>query len=493
MLSLGWCILLLSLIAMNRADELQLSAANEDLLFYYNGETHWATPCAVAITKTTAFFIQNPFEANQVITPVTLPAGTTAAGAIAQTDSHSTIGVWLGTAAPSGTISWAFSGDCKTVAPPSVTYNYPGVTWNQAVNWRPEIYPGETESGWIITAFAANNRFLEFEIDIVGNMLAPSPDGDFPLPSFTGAVHTVVGYGQGAPHTANTPYVAETLTRQISAQDSHTGELALIDPNSHGPIPAFRYFPNIRGWQAGIKQDLNAVGILFALALIDPEPGNTLGYILGFLPSLDQPKTIEYKFDNPLTDRWKAVSGGFVFQAGPSGLIAYTTIVTGTAKPGGDLALRTVVFDNGAGTLTLLPTPTIINQTNTSWIPDTPSFLATRTYLGDPDWIYFSAQRPAGPVIFRIPFTAPTASELSTLLKKTQAPSQYKEGFVDNSIGGAKDCDSQKLCRMLNTDPDCGSMCCNAIPPPPGSHHFSVICCSDCNCGNCVNNPGKCV
>jgi hypothetical protein len=168
-----------------------------------------------------------------------------------------------------------------------VTYNNLGVTWNQAVNWRPEVYPGELESGWINTAFAANNRFLEFELYIVGNKIAPSPDGDYPLPSFARAIHTVVGYGQGAPHTANTPYVAETLTRQISAQDSHTGELALIDPNSQGPIPAFCYFPNIRGWQAGIKKDISVVGLLFALALIDPEPGDTLGYILGFLSSLD--------------------------------------------------------------------------------------------------------------------------------------------------------------------------------------------------------------
>jgi hypothetical protein len=460
-------LLVLCLFVPLFAKEVQLIAPNETLTGYWPGDMTMTDQerCSIAITKSKVFriigFNNNPKSQ-------TLPTNTTAAAVVY---NAGTTAYWLLVADNKGTITSMFSDiNCQTPFRPEWDYpvfKFPGTQWDSAVT---RLNPNR--AGQTTATFIGDNLMVEFSFyDETGQ---PYITNQLKVPwTFDTTPRTVVGFGDALPFPGSSkPSIA--VARQDQTDSKGTGELVLIDPSKKSP-PVIRYFPNLRGWQSTITKS----GVS-AIALIDPSEGESMGYILGYAPGQDQPQTIPFPFN--ATERWSTGASWVVLSDQTSGLGIF---LVGEQAPGGPTYFRFVSQTNG--NFQLLPTTLPLTSDSSTWISDTPSFIsAPTTFNNVRKYLYVSAQRIKGPVVFQVPFP-----KLSTLLRpggsrtQTHLLQRQKRSVL---------CNSSEPCKTLTPAKSCSSdpACCQTYLPPGGSRFMSA-CCQDCNLGNCVGNPGQCV
>jgi len=402
--------------------------------------------------------------------------------------------MWLGIAEDDGTITWYMTFvNCQSKFDRMQGYpsmNFPGTTWDVAITKR--VGTG----AFNMPTFIGNNKIAVFTFDQGTGIPQLQYTVKIPWNFVSTKTRTVVGYGNSFPFPgSSSPSLA--VARELSDGKNQTGELLLIDPDTgHATV---KYLSNIRGWQSGpLSANSEDDTDVAAIALIDPDPGDSNGFILGFLPNKGQPTAIPYPWKP--SQRWSAgVSWTSISQTEWLGVF-----VVGTAKPGTtSLTLRFVVITT-SGSFALSPKAVPIKTSKPVWIPDTPSFLSAPADLESQNsLLWFSAQNKDGPVIFVIPY--PNIKEILQPLYATNfttplSEHQYDKGSTpwvphfssEESQKRSVLCDTKSLCKLLSPGDDCGSKCCQTyLQSKP--HQFISACCRDCNLGNCVGDPGACV
>lgn len=461
-------LLVLVLLAVGASSKkLQLNAKGESVLLFWPGDfsqTHQET-CAIAITNKTIWRIKDW----KVYGSQPLPVGTTAAALIY---NYASTALWLGFSVQDTITWWSTSYSCQEPFDPGFqhpSFSFPGTIWDRGLTVRPEDNQLQN-----LATFIGDNLLVRFGFDQGTGWPFIAEKYSLPV-SFPGASRTVVGFGKGLPFSGTTT-PSLVVAREIVTNAGSTGELILIDPTKSHSHPVLRYMPNIAGWQSHYTSKSVA-----AIALINPFGQVQTGTCLGFIPGIDQPLSISIPWT--ATQRWSSAVAWTQISATSS----VGMFLVGQAQPGGPLTLRYVYMGNN-GTFYLLDKRETFNETDPLWIPETFAFISAPSHAGsDDNEIFFTAQNSKGPVLFDVLINPIPADELKKVAKDSpQAPIlslQEKRSVL---------CDSASPCQLLSPTNICHSDCCQTYLPPQSSQ-FKSVCCKDCNLGNCVGDPGKCV
>lgn len=465
--------------------EVQLPSGSESLTGFWPGDlsVSESNRCSCAITATHVYQIKN----GQVAVSQTLSSNTTASGVVYDPASQA---MWLGVATQDGTITWLKTDmNCGSEFVRKTGYplnHFPTTKWSTVVMER------DGDGGINTPYFIGNNEIIKFSYSLDRPTLNYTRGLPWNYPN--AKFQTVVGLGSALPFDGtNFPTLA--IARQVSDGVNHTGEVLLIDTITQRV--AFRYFPNIRAWKSG----KTASGAVCAIALIDPEDPGDDGYLLGFLPTRSQPKSIRFSWTS--SRRWSTgVTWSKVDQDTVEGVF-----VVGKEPPGETfVTLQFVRLNAKTGDFSLTRSVNV-PVSERVWIPDTPSFISAPVDAHATNkLLWFTVQNSKGAVVVVIP--SPTAVMESESDRETNgedrdnhknhnehnkhfSPFQKTFPFTTPRVGAVLCHETDTPCNTLSPTNICGTSCCQTFRPA-GKHKFVTGCCKDCNLGVCTGNPGKC-
>lgn len=478
-MGLGLWLLTLILVPLGEGYEVQLPSGSESLTGYWPGDLSLSEPnrCSCAITATHVYQIKN----GQVAAKQTLSSNTTASGVVYDPASQA---MWLGVATQDGTITWLKTDmNCGSEFVRKTGYpinHFPNSKWSAVVMERDE------DGGINTPYFVGNNEIIKYSYSPTDRPIFNYTRGlpwNYPHAKF----QTVVGLGSALPFDGtNFPTIA--IASQVSDGVNHTGEVLLIDTVTQRV--AFRYFPNIRAWKSG----KTTKGDVCAIALIDPEDPGDDGYILGFLPTQSQPKSIRFPWTS--SRRWSTgVTWSKIGQDTVEGVF-----VVGKAPPGEtSVTLQFVQLNAKTGDFSLTRSVNV-PMSEPVWIPDAPSFIsAPADAYSVNKSLWFTVQNSKGAVIIVIPYPAVAMLDENKREKndesqrdsKDSSPVQKSSTFNAPHFDAVFCHETDTPCNTLSPTNICGTSCCQNFRPA-GKHNFVTGCCKDCNLGVCTGNPGKC-
>lgn len=328
-----------------------------------------------------------------------------------------------------------------------------------------------------VAVLIGSNIVLRFSINSLG---LPKKIDELPFTSKLNATsRTVVGFGDALGVDADGTVA---LARRLVVNNTVVGELLLL---SHSRPPASRYIDRLSALTAHRINSTTVVG----LALVDPLPNSTVGYVLGFVPGHPEPASVA--FDLGTGNRWSESAS--ITESTDSSV--YGSFLVGSSKPG---TLEFHFAELKSGHFGLSNYVVHLSMYNL-FLGDDLVFVSAPNAIGSHNNnIYAIARSDKGPVVVEFPFPDLSGNKRKPKIS-LQSSSSSSVKIVASSLSTSRSltlgwkpsavlCNQSLPCDMLDPSGSCSSDTCCQMYQFQDSTKFASLCCKDCTVGVCLNS-----